>query len=189
MIVPLGGGLYDIRLRKYVKVGESWIVTRIEMVSGQTTQTEDYSEVRIDADLSPNLFEPSSWTTARHWHTSDAQQIRAMLDSTAAGWNRGDLSLYMSAYADSTTSMGANGLVHGRSATEQTMRAGFWKSGRPLQMLHYESVEVRMLGADHALVTGKFVLSGANRPDRSGWFTTIWARTGDGWRMIHDHSS
>ena len=115
-------------------------------------------------------------------------QIRAVLDSTAAGWNRGDLSRYLWAYADTATSMGSNGPERGRAAIEAQMRAGFWRTGRPLQSLHYEHVDVRMLGAAHALVTGEFVLTGGGRPARTGWFTTVWAHTADGWRMIHDHS-
>jgi len=119
---------------------------------------------------------------------ADAETITSLLDSTAAGWNRGDLAAYMAMYADTTTSMAPTGIVRGKAATEQVMRSGFWRNGRPAQQLHYEHVEVRMLGADHALVTGEYVLTGAGRPDRTGWFTTIWARTDAGWRMIHDHS-
>ena len=119
---------------------------------------------------------------------SDAAAMRAVLDTTAAGWNRGELAVYMSAYADSTTSMGSNGIVRGKDGTEQVMRQGFWRNGRPAQQLRYDHVEVRMLGTNNALVTGQFILSGAGRPDRTGWFTTIWARTSHGWRMIHDHS-
>ena len=118
----------------------------------------------------------------------DELAIRAVLDSTAAGWNRGDLARYLWAYDDSLTALGATGMEHGRATLEASMRAGFWKSGRPLQQLRYDQVDVRMLGADHALVTGQFVLTGAGRPDRTGWFTTVWARTPIGWRMIHDHS-
>jgi ketosteroid isomerase-like protein len=68
------------------------------------------------------------------------------------------------------------------------MRAGFWKTGRPDQVLSYDHLEIRPLGPDHALATGEYVLSGAGKPDRTGWFTTIWERTPTGWRMIHDHS-
>lgn len=114
--------------------------------------------------------------------------IRAELDSTAAGWNRGDLGAYLAAYDDSITSRGEAGFVRGKAAAESVMRQGFWRDGRPAQQLRYEHVDVRMLGADHALVTGEFVLTGAGRPDRTGWFTTVWARTPAGWRMIHDHS-
>jgi uncharacterized protein (TIGR02246 family) len=119
---------------------------------------------------------------------SAAADIRAVLDSTAAGWNRGDLDRYLWAYADSTTTMGAHGPERGRAAVEAQMRQGFWRTGRPAQTLRYEHVDVRPLGPGSALVTGEYVLSGGGRPERTGWFTTVWARTREGWRMIHDHS-
>ncbi len=120
---------------------------------------------------------------------SDAAAIRAMFDTTVAGWNRGELAVYLSAYTDSATAMGSTGPVRGVNAIGDQMRAGYWKTGRPVQALHYEHLEIRPLGPDHALVTGQYVLSGGGRPDRTGWFTTIWARTPAGWRMVHDHSS
>lgn len=115
-------------------------------------------------------------------------QIMAVLDTTAAGWNRGDLSAYLSAYVPEATEMLATGPAGGVEAIERTMREGFWRTGRPLQQLRYEHVNVRMLGRDNALVTGQYVLTGAERPERTGWFTTVWTRTPRGWRMIHDHS-
>ena len=118
----------------------------------------------------------------------DEKQIREMLGVTAAGWNNGNLDQYLSAYTDEATEMTGDGPMGGRSAIEKTMKRGFWKTGRPLQNLRYENLVVRMLGKDHALVTGQFILSGAGRPDRTGWFTTVWSKTRQGWRMIHDHS-
>ena len=119
---------------------------------------------------------------------SAESQIRAVLDSTAEGWNRGDLARYLAAYTETATEMLSDGPRGGVEAIEQTMRNGFWKTGRPLQQLRYEHVVVRMLGREHALVTGQYVLTGGGRPDRTGWFTTVWMRTRQGWRMIHDHS-
>ena len=119
--------------------------------------------------------------------SADAQ-IRAVLDSTAEGWNKGDLAQYLAAYTPSATEMLSDGPRGGVEVIEQTMRNGFWKTGRPLQQLRYEHVDVRMLGKEHALVTGQYVLTGGGRPDRTGWFTTVWTRTRQGWRMIHDHS-
>lgn len=121
-------------------------------------------------------------------YSSDAAAIRAMFDTTVAGWNRGELLVYLSAYTDSATAMGANGPVRGVNAIGDQMRAGYWETGRPIQALHFEHLEIRPLGPDHALVTGQYVLSGAGRPDRTGWFTTIWVRTEAGWRMVHDHA-
>jgi len=104
-------------------------------------------------------------------------------------WNRGELPVYLSAYVDSATAMGSNGLVRGVSGIEAQMRAGFWRTGRPLQTLSYDHLEIRPIGPDQAIVTGQYILTGGGRPDRTGWFTTIWVRTARGWRMVQDHSS
>ena len=118
----------------------------------------------------------------------DEQAIRALLNSTAEGWNKGDLNQYLAVYTKEATEMRSTGPAGGVEAIEETMKKGFWKTGRPLQTLRYESVVVRMLGKKGALVTGQFILSGADRPARTGWFTTVWIKTRDGWKMIHDHS-
>lgn len=120
--------------------------------------------------------------------SKDEKEIRATLQITADGWNKGDLDQYLSAYTKDATEMLPSGPAGGVEAIEKTMKEGFWKTGKPLQTLRYENLEVRMLGKKGALVIGKYVLSGAERPDRTGWFTTVWLKTKNGWRMIHDHS-
>ena len=117
-----------------------------------------------------------------------AAQIRAVLDVTAEGWNNGDLNKYLSAYVPDATEMLSTGPAGGVEVIEKTMKEGFWKTGRPIQQLRYEHIVVRMLGKDNALVTGQYILSGADKPERNGWFTTVWTKTKAGWRMIHDHS-
>jgi ketosteroid isomerase-like protein len=119
----------------------------------------------------------------------DAAAIKATLDATAVGWNRGELPVYLSAYVDSATAMGGTGLVRGVRGIEGQMRAGYWRTGRPLQNLTYDHLEIRPIGPDQAIATGQYILTGAGRPNRTGWFTTIWIRTPQGWRMVHDHSS
>jgi uncharacterized protein (TIGR02246 family) len=118
----------------------------------------------------------------------DVAAIRAVFDTTAYGWNHGDLSAYLYAYAPSATTMGRTGLVHGPSGIEEQMRSGYWKTGTPAQSLTYDHLEVRPLGRNHALATGQYILTGGGQPQHSGWFSTIWERTPVGWRMIHDHS-
>jgi uncharacterized protein (TIGR02246 family) len=118
----------------------------------------------------------------------DEKAIRATLQTTAEGWNKGDLNQYLSAYTKEATEMLSTGPAGGVEAIEKTMREGFWKNGKPAQVLRYENLVVRMLGSKAALVTGQYILSGAGKPDRTGWFTTVWTKTKDGWRMIHDHS-
>ena len=119
---------------------------------------------------------------------SDETQIRAALESTAVGWNEGNLEKYLAVYTPDATEMRATGPAGGVETIEETMKRGFWKTGRPLQTLRYESVVVRMLGKEGALVTGNYILTGGNVPERKGWFTSVWRKTKNGWRMIHDHS-
>lgn len=191
MLVSFGGSasapVQDVSLDDYVPVGGGWLATRVSFQSSAGSQTEDYMSWKADPPLPPEFFTVEHWKDGSHWAASEAA-IRAELDSTAAGWNRGDLARYMATYVDSATTMGVTGVVRGRAGIEEQMKAGFWKAGPPAQKLHYEDIEVRALGTDNALVTGKFVLTAAGRPNRTGWFTTIWTQTREGWRIVHDHS-
>lgn len=125
---------------------------------------------------------------SRRKQNSDEAQIRAALESTAIGWNEGSLEKYLAVYTPDATEMRGTGPAGGVEAIEETMKKGFWKTGRPLQTLRYESVVVRMLGKQGALVTGNYILTGGGVPERKGWFTSVWRKTKNGWRMIHDHS-
>lgn len=116
-------------------------------------------------------------------------EIRAMLDESAAAWNRGDLDGHLADNADSISFMTGRGPVVGKHRTAEILRKAFFRDGKPIQSLRFEQVTVRPLGAGHALVVGRFVLSGGGEAEKSGWFSTIWERWPEGWRVIHDHSS
>jgi uncharacterized protein (TIGR02246 family) len=121
-------------------------------------------------------------------YSKDETEIRRVFNLTAEGWNKGDLPQYLAYYTKEATEMLSTGPKGGVEAIEETMKKGFWKNGRPEQVLRYEHLVVRMIDKKGALVTGQYVLSGAGKPDRTGWFTTVWIKTKEGWRMIHDHS-
>ena len=120
---------------------------------------------------------------------ADAAEVRRKLQSTADAWNRADLAGHVAPYADSAAFMTGRGPMIGRDKIESSLRRGFWRDGKPVQTLRYEHVNVRALGRDHALVTGRFVLTGGGREDASGWFSLVWERGPQGWQEIHDHSS
>jgi uncharacterized protein (TIGR02246 family) len=134
--------------------------------------------------LSVSLFAQ----TSQNKQSKDEIEIRKTLNLTAEGWNKGDLNQYLAYYIPEATEMLSTGPKGGVEAIEETMKKGFWKNGRPEQVLRYENILVRFLGKEGACVTGQFVLSGAGKPDRTGWFTTVWIKTKKGWRMMHDHS-
>jgi ketosteroid isomerase-like protein len=115
--------------------------------------------------------------------------IQALLNESAAAWNRGDLKGHLADNADSIRFMTGKGPVIGKQQTEAILRKAFFRGGKPVQSLRFEQVDIRPLGSEHALVIGRFVLSGGGEPERSGWFSTVWERQPAGWRVIHDHSS
>jgi len=118
----------------------------------------------------------------------DATALERLLLATTDEWNRGNLDGFIAPYADNCTFMTAAGPV-GREAMVRRYREKYFAGGRPLQALRFEDLGVRLLGSDHALMTGRFLLSGGGLSDQSGRFTLVWVRTPQGWRILHDHSS
>ena len=120
---------------------------------------------------------------------SPEPEIRALLEESAAAWNRGDLDGHLADNADSIMFMTGRGPIIGKDKTAEALRRSFFRDGKPVQALRFEQVTVRPLGDRHALVVGRFILSGGGEPERAGWFSTVWERRAEGWQAIHDHSS
>lgn len=121
--------------------------------------------------------------------SADESAIRAALQSSADAWNRGDLKGHLAYYEPDVTFMTGNGPRPGVDAIERAFSEKYFANGAPKQQLRFEQVAVRALGADFALATGRYILEGGGETEQSGWYTTIWQRTPEGWRTIHDHSS
>ena len=117
--------------------------------------------------------------------------IRQVLADQVSAWNRGDVVTFMQGYDDSpqTTFIGKS-IEHGY----QMILARYQHSyGTPEAMGHldFTDLEVRMLGADDAVVTGRFHLTRtqAGGGDATGIFSLVFERKASGWRIILDHTS
>jgi hypothetical protein len=61
-------GTLDIHLDGYVPIDKAWLATKVTMsANGKPLQTEEYFEYKTNVDLSKEMFNPASWTTAPHW--------------------------------------------------------------------------------------------------------------------------
>lgn len=117
-------------------------------------------------------------------------EIARELQASADRWNAGDLTGFLEPYADAATFVSGGVLLRGKAAIEARYRENYWKSGRPADTLRFAELDVRMLGADHALVNGRYLLfDAAGAQTGTGPFSLVYARTADGWRILHDHSS
>jgi uncharacterized protein (TIGR02246 family) len=120
--------------------------------------------------------------------TNDLAAIRAVLDTQAAAWNRGDIDAYMAGYANSDDTMFVGtDVTRGWTKVRDRYKA---KYDTPAKMgtLFFSDVDLRPLGNDDVVVTGAWKLTReADTPH--GRFTLIFHRRTEGWRIVYDHSS
>lgn len=119
--------------------------------------------------------------------TTEARLIE-ILRRSADDWNAGDLDGFIAPYDASATFMTPAGPID-RAAMRERYTRNYFAAGRPAERLTFDQVHVRMLGAGHALMTGRYLLSGGGKPDATGRFTLVWRRGSEGWKIVHDHTS
>jgi len=52
----------------YVPAGNTWMARQVwQYVGGAPRIHEEYSDIKTNVDLDPALFDPKTWSTARHW--------------------------------------------------------------------------------------------------------------------------
>ena len=123
------------------------------------------------------------------------RQIEAAMADSAAGWNEGDMDRFLAIYSDSpeTSFVGSGGLVRGVAAMEERYRAAYdWSQPDPAErgVLSFETVDFRMIGSDHALFIGRYVLTyPGGREPASGLTSLVFAEEARGWKIVADHSS
>ena len=147
----------------------------------------------ITAACAPEPDRGNPPDTARD-DAADPVRLRAAADSlleeSARAWNAGDLDgfLYWYRHDPGTTFMGSRGLIHGWEAIRDRYAPAF-EPGAERDSLRFEDLESRPLAPGLGLVTARYVLYRADSVTSSGVFTLILRDTGEGWRIIHDHSS
>jgi uncharacterized protein (TIGR02246 family) len=106
-------------------------------------------------------------------------------------WNKGDLDAYLSHYKESpdTQAVLAN-LVRGIDAVRSAYKQNF-PNKDSMGTIEDTDIEVRALGDNYALATGKYHL---NRPKKSGGpvegtFMEIFEKTANGWQIIFSQST
>jgi beta-aspartyl-peptidase (threonine type) len=122
---------------------------------------------------------------------ADARKaIRKVLDAQVAAWNKGDLDGFMAGYWQSPDlSFFAGGTkLRGWQATLDRYRKKYQGEGREMGKLTFSELDVELLGADAALVRGRWQLA-LKKDNPGGLFTLIFRRLPAGWRIVHDHTS
>src|SRR5436189_619335 len=130
----------------------------------------------------------SAATELQRRSAKDDAEIRAVMSSQAAAWNRGDIDGFMAGYArsDATEFIAGDKLTLGW----QTVRDRYKKkydSRQKMGTLTFSELKITLLSGDAALVIGRWRL--VRKKDRPhGRFTLLFRRVSDGWRIVHDHT-
>lgn len=121
----------------------------------------------------------------------DSDAIKNIMTKQVEAWNRGDLDAFMRGYKDSadTTFIGKS-IQHGYPMILERYKKAY-SNKEAMGTLDFSDLEVRPLGADYAIVTGRYHLARAAAAggDASGLFSLVWEKTAQGWKTILDHTS
>jgi uncharacterized protein (TIGR02246 family) len=120
-----------------------------------------------------------------------AAVIQQVLREQADAWNRGDVEAFMQAYKDApdTTFIGKS-IQRGYVPILDRYKKAY-PNKDAMGKLDFSEIEVRNLGPEYAVTTGRFHLArnAAGGGDASGIFSLIWEKTPHGWKIILDHTS
>src|SRR5258708_3139923 len=105
------------------------------------------------------------------------QEIRAVLDRQAAGWNRGSTDAFFEGVAPDTTFVGDTGSHGLKEVRERYQRR--YPTPAAMGRLTFSEVEVHMLGSEHAFVTGRWKLERSKDAggDVGGLYSLVFAKS------------
>lgn len=119
------------------------------------------------------------------------EAIQQVLTDQQSAWNRGDVVTFMHGYDDSpdTTFIGKS-IEHGYPMILARYQHNY-SSPEAMGKLDFSGITVRMLGKEHAVVTGHFHLTRtqAGGGDAAGIFSLVFEKKSAGWKIILDHTS
>lgn len=120
---------------------------------------------------------------------ADRQAIVTVLTSQQEAWNRGDVDTFLVGYWHSPelTFSGSSGISRGWDGVLARYKKNY-PDRAAMGQLDFSDLEFRFLGADHALVLGRWHLK-REKGEIGGVFSLVWQRFPEGWRIIHDHTS
>jgi ketosteroid isomerase-like protein len=119
------------------------------------------------------------------------EEITSIVKEQEAAWNRGDLDGFMKPYDSSPqlVFMSSNGPIRNAQAVKDRYEKNYEKTDKDFGKLTFSNLEIEELSQDVARAWGKYLVEQKESKPVSGWFTLILKKTGNTWKIIHDHSS
>jgi len=119
----------------------------------------------------------------------DLNQIKTSMENSRKAWNKGDFEGYMEVYlkSDSLVFMGINSITTGWQNTLDRYKKGY-PDAASRGILSYQYHSFKPLGEGFILLIGKFILERENKENLQGYFSLIWKKVDNEWKIIVDHT-
>lgn len=116
-------------------------------------------------------------------------EIRAVMTQQVQGWNTANLQKFMAGYhrSDSVRFVSGGSVTYGwQEMLDRYSRR--YPDKAAMGTLKFSEIDIRVLAHDAAVVFGMWRLQ---RTDDAPWgyFTLLFRKTEEGWRVVHDHTS
>lgn len=127
-------------------------------------------------------------TTGSYDEASVKTEVLAEFRASEKAWNEGDIDGFMRSYlrSDSVRFAGHDSYTLGWEKVLANYRKGY-PNQEAMGTLTFSDVEIMVIAADAALVFGKWHLDKKEKAE--GLYTLLFRKTGDGWRIVHDHTT
>lgn len=121
--------------------------------------------------------------------TGDETQVRGLLATQTAAWNRGDLDGYMQTYwqSDSLLFIGKNGVQRGWRQTKENYQKSYPDTAA-MGKLSFDLLVIKKLSPNYFYVVGKWMLQ-RTAGNLSGHFDLLLQKIKGRWQIVSDHSS
>jgi len=121
--------------------------------------------------------------------STDEKEVRKVLSTQNAAWNRGDVDAFMVGYweNDSLMFVGSSGITYGYKNTLANYKKRYPDTAA-MGKLTFNLLQVKRLSQEYFHVTGKWHLQ-RSIGDVGGHFTLLFKKINGRWVIISDHSS
>lgn len=119
----------------------------------------------------------------------DVTAIKSVMDKQAECWSKGDIEGYMKGYweSDSLRFLGRSGLTKSWKSTINNYKKSY-PNPSAMGMLKFTHISFEPLGDKKMFVVGKWALY-REKDTLSGYYSLVWEKFDDGWKVIFDHTN
>ena len=124
-------------------------------------------------------------------YKDSCEEINDLMCEQEESWNKGNIEDFMKKYwkNDSLIFIGKSGINYGWNKTTSNYKKSY-PSRNSMGLLHFNNIKCLPINDTTHIISGQWNIS---RLDSSknigGYYSLMWIKKEDGWRIVYDHTS